>query len=523
MSGRYNLRRGPASRSVVNDENAIPGAFEQAAPVANAPAAQAIPLTPIENTPGRRSYSQVVTSRSPSPDIIPEESTGASAGVEPSSVSSLTSVEELSAAAVAADTVPTPSVSAMARPDDVDENPNKWTTVRRGRRSLNTDEPVRAPSALSDGHIEAIRNAEDGLTPAQRLRFQNRMARVSTVSPERPPSRGEGMSKSQGKTIDPRNWGNSGIPPEDLDPAVQQRLLDAYDVRHSLRREFAPDELSEEEQRLALEHWAALKAARVASPHHEDSLTPPLVPPTPPPSVVEPPVILDPVPTTRETSVEVMAEQIAMLQREIAELRSVRSTTGSAGAVVAPAHAGPSKKSKWKAKKVKKTKSSSHIKPIAQIQPGSYIGRVLNTLDNTFPDDEPSDSSSSSSSSSNSDFDSDNDEPPRKKITVKQPVLVLKPEKPLPYTGSQDPRAFHKFVRQCVDYVGTKGYDIEPTMQVSVVPNFLGGKANDFFITCVSNNPRSWTLRRFFEELFNWCFPVDFRLQIQEKLLACQQ
>ncbi|KAI0070149.1 hypothetical protein K474DRAFT_1565817, partial [Panus rudis PR-1116 ss-1] len=99
----------------------------------------------------------------------------------------------------------------------------------------------------------------------------------------------------------------------------------------------------------------------------------------------------------------------------------------------------------------------------------------------------------------------------------------LKPEKPTIYSGSQDARAFHTFVRQCNDYVGPNGYNVTREMQVSVVSNFLSGKANDFFITCVSSSPRRWSLRRFFMELFNWCFPVDFRLQMQERLLACSQ
>ena len=38
-----------------------------------------------------------------------------------------------------------------------------------------------------------------------------------------------GTPLNKGKTTDPREWGNSGIAPEEMDIAVQKAILDAYE------------------------------------------------------------------------------------------------------------------------------------------------------------------------------------------------------------------------------------------------------------------------------------------------------
>jgi len=55
-------------------------------------------------------------------------------------------------------------------------------------------------------------------------------------------------------------------------------------------------------------------------------------------------------------------------------------------------------------------------------------------------------------------------------------------------------------------------------MHASTISNFLTGKAYTFWVNTVSNNPLEWTLEELFKELFNYCFPVDYRLQMREKL-----
>ncbi|KAG6895978.1 hypothetical protein C0993_008899, partial [Termitomyces sp. T159_Od127] len=51
-----------------------------------------------------------------------------------------------------------------------------------------------------------------------------------------------------------------------------------------------------------------------------------------------------------------------------------------------------------------------------------------------------------------------------------------------------------------------------------VLSEFLTGKAYTFYTRNVSLNPEKWGLNKFFTELFNYCFPIDFRNQQREKL-----
>jgi len=47
---------------------------------------------------------------------------------------------------------------------------------------------------------------------------------------------------------------------------------------------------------------------------------------------------------------------------------------------------------------------------------------------------------------------------------------------------------------------------------------FLDGKAYDFYIQKVSRNEEEWTLDEFYTELFNFCFPLNYRMQMCKKL-----
>jgi hypothetical protein len=46
----------------------------------------------------------------------------------------------------------------------------------------------------------------------------------------------------------------------------------------------------------------------------------------------------------------------------------------------------------------------------------------------------------------------------------------------------------------------------------------MKGKAYDFFTKKVAMDARSWRLKEFFEAMFNYCFPLDFRQEQKAKL-----
>jgi hypothetical protein len=59
--------------------------------------------------------------------------------------------------------------------------------------------------------------------------------------------------------------------------------------------------------------------------------------------------------------------------------------------------------------------------------------------------------------------------------------------------------------------------------RVLTLSHFLEGKAYDFCMQKVAINEREWPLPRFFKELFNYCFPIDYQMQTRRKLARCLQ
>ena len=60
--------------------------------------------------------------------------------------------------------------------------------------------------------------------------------------------------------------------------------------------------------------------------------------------------------------------------------------------------------------------------------------------------------------------------------------------------------------------------------QIQILAHYLDGKAYDFYMQKVaSDDPNNWTLHKFFTELFNYCFPLDYRQQMRLKLESSYQ
>jgi hypothetical protein len=78
---------------------------------------------------------------------------------------------------------------------------------------------------LSTEQEQTVNAAAEALTQAQKERLERRQENVTTRVEE---NNEPGTSLSKGKAIDPGNWGNSGIDPEELDPETQAALIDAY-------------------------------------------------------------------------------------------------------------------------------------------------------------------------------------------------------------------------------------------------------------------------------------------------------
>ncbi|KAF8231486.1 hypothetical protein L208DRAFT_1276914, partial [Tricholoma matsutake] len=58
---------------------------------------------------------------------------------------------------------------------------------------------------------------------------------------------------------------------------------------------------------------------------------------------------------------------------------------------------------------------------------------------------------------------------------------------------------------------------------VFVLLYYLKGKVYDFYTQNVAMSVYDWDLKQFFEELFNYCFPINYQMKQQERLQRCFQ
>ena len=118
-------------------------------------------------------------------------------------------------------------------PDEYEDGDPQWSSIRHGRaRSLDSaraslrDKKIiyLKPSALSAEQEKAVEAATESLTQEQKEHIQQCQV-VAQPNKDSIP----GPSCNKGKTVDPREWGNAGINPEELDINIQQVMMAAYE------------------------------------------------------------------------------------------------------------------------------------------------------------------------------------------------------------------------------------------------------------------------------------------------------
>ncbi|KAK0432687.1 uncharacterized protein EV420DRAFT_1696394, partial [Desarmillaria tabescens] len=170
-----------------------------------------------------------------------------------------------------------------------------------------------------------------------------------------------------------------------------------------------------------------------------------------------------------------------------------------------------------------------------QVAPNSYLGRALKKSVGSAepvntPADEPDDSSSSSSSSSDDESSSGNERRKKKHHKKKKSSRRSrshsrdrweKPILPCTYNGSDDPKLVACFIQECDQYL--KMGNVKDEDKVFRISRYLEGKARDFYDQSVSMNYNEWDLTTFFWEMFNYCFPRDFRAKVRRRIRQCFQ
>ena len=340
--------------------------------------------------------------------------------------------------------------------DESDEHPRKSAkraqSLDSAKRRLRNKKVVYLKShTLSTEQEKAVEAANELLTEEQKEQIAQRQDKVANQL-ENVES---GPSRNKGKTIDPREWGNARLNPEELDVNVQEAIFEAYKEGQKQAREIIDD------------------FKKKVLPDNEESFRMPSL--------------------TRHKSI---GPQNLVSQR-----------AGS--------------------------------RPAAQIVPDSSLGVALGRLaqNNEGPDDsgpdDPDDSSSGCDSSysrstrSRSRSGSRRRRRRRSKRRSKRRSRhrgkgsrksgTIKPIAPKDYDGEPNARAYHRFVMEGEAYL--RDGKVTRERQIRILAHYLDGKAYDFYMQKVAtDNPNNWTLHKFFTELFNYCFPLDYRQQMRLKL-----
>jgi hypothetical protein len=360
-----------------------------------------------------------------------------------------------------------------APPQDPEDS--TWTTVRRRRaRSLGALERVRKDmlarrtgtiigGRLTGDQVQTVETAVNNLTGSQKKTIQRRQKQVNTYRGSSVSSREEGPSRPKGKGFDPRNWGNINVSQESLDLEAQAAAFKSFDKGNLNRtREREPDKRTEKPRRA--EHRERLSHSR---------------------------------------RLPAESRPVAQIAQDSYIGRALRDVERSSSAIRRKNRRGEGA-----------SPPSSDPEPSGGDEPRQ--GPSDSEGERSFSEDESRrrrtnqhgrnkrrrrHSSSSQSSSSYK--------------------PVIKPIAPKAYDGSADARSYHRFVRESEAYL--KDGKVKGRRRIFLLSYYLTDKAYDFYTQKVANHERDWTLTRLFAELFNYCFPVDYRLQLRRNLARCHQ
>ncbi|KIY50309.1 hypothetical protein FISHEDRAFT_39742, partial [Fistulina hepatica ATCC 64428] len=126
---------------------------------------------------------------------------------------------------------------------------------------------------------------------------------------------------------------------------------------------------------------------------------------------------------------------------------------------------------------------------------------------------------------------SDDDDPPRDSQTpgpsgsgnqlVGGRPSRLKLIPPEIYTGVDNDEFFWKYVQETNQYL--EDGNVRPHRQVDIAARFVSGKAQEFYVQNILLSGEHWLLDQWYEELFDFCFPINYCDTSRTNLRRCYQ
>ncbi|KIY43255.1 hypothetical protein FISHEDRAFT_10736, partial [Fistulina hepatica ATCC 64428] len=89
------------------------------------------------------------------------------------------------------------------------------------------------------------------------------------------------------------------------------------------------------------------------------------------------------------------------------------------------------------------------------------------------------------------------------------------------YRGVDNDEYFWRYVQETNQYL--EDGNVPPHRQVDIAARFVSGKAREFYVQNVLLSGEHWLLDQWYKELFDFCFPVNYRDTSRANLRRCYQ
>ncbi|KAK0462191.1 hypothetical protein IW261DRAFT_1576434 [Armillaria novae-zelandiae] len=416
--------------------------------------------------------------------------------------------------------------------EERDSNPNPWTHVVYGRCSSCSptssvitqfsQQSIQSKSTVTRVHNEyfpelgrgvgfhgtPIATANAALTPEQQESIRRWAEIVDIISNGNESedsaddqTKGEGPSSGKGKATDPRNWGATHLSDEELD-ADEQRHAFKFWNRVKKEKAIELQALYDIQNNINTEPPASMRQEPVVEREiKQESFSVPI-----PSPVVRrrPKVTIEDV--VDDDEIEYLGRQ-EVPQENVHPVKVIKPAKSQ---IQPRAMAAPL--SNLMEQQIEDVIAGRLKHGPDQIEPTSHLGQAMNGCTGMVgkpgdgpPDDEPSDSSDFSSSSRDDDLPSDDgSHRPKRK-------LILKPVAPAKYNGEPNSELFLTFMDDVNAYLREGG--VPQKDRVRKIGAFLTGKAQQFYHSMIRDQARHWHLKPFFKELYNYCFPLTYRME----------